>query len=58
MTLLTAACCDLQEAYEKECRSVFDALQALDERLASQRYLIENLEGGALPALLTAGIYL
>lgn len=36
----------LQEAYERECRAVFDALQELEDRLASRRYLINNFVAG------------
>ena len=37
----------MQEAYEKQCRDVFEALQAMDDRLASRRYLIDNYIDGA-----------
>ncbi len=41
----------MQEAYEKQCRDVFDALQAMDDRLASRRYLIDNYDDGAPAAV-------
>ena len=39
----------LQEAYETQCRDVFSALQEMDDRLASRRYLIDNHADGAAP---------
>ena len=37
----------LQEGYETECKAVFEALQELNDRLASRRYLINNIVAGA-----------